>query len=311
MTSTEEAILRTVIYADIFDFPLTRRELHHYLIAEAPVSLAEVEQTLASSSFLHAETSFGRAFDVQDEYVVCRDRQHLIPQREARADIQRRLWAEALRYGEWLARLPFVRMVALTGALAVHNASAGDDDLDYVLVTTAGRVWLARAFAIVLVRLAARRGVVVCPNYVLAESALVQDKQDLFMAHEVAQMVPLYGFACYDAMRAVNGWVADYLPNASAPFYAEAERTPGRGWRWLKRAAEALLGGRVGDALENWEYHRKLRRFAPDLKIPNSAALLDDQHVKGHFHDHGHPVMQQFRQRLSEYELEAAPLAGD
>ena len=39
MTRIEEAILRTVIYADIFNFPLTRAELHHYLIADTPVSL--------------------------------------------------------------------------------------------------------------------------------------------------------------------------------------------------------------------------------------------------------------------------------
>ena len=117
----------------------------------------------------------------------------MIPLRVERDQASLLLWPPALSYGAWLARLPFVRMVALTGALAMRNASADDDDLDYVLVTAPGRVWLARAFAIVLVRLAKRRGVVVCPNYVLAESALAQDKHDLFMAHEVAQMVPIYG----------------------------------------------------------------------------------------------------------------------
>ncbi|MFN8450301.1 MAG: hypothetical protein U0521_17370 [Anaerolineae bacterium] len=41
------------------------------------------------------------------------------------------------------ARLPPVRMVALTGALVVRNASDNDDDLDYVLVTRRG-AWIAR-----------------------------------------------------------------------------------------------------------------------------------------------------------------------
>jgi hypothetical protein len=305
LNPTEAAILKTVIYADIFDFPLTRPELHHYLIAENPISYEQIEHTLATSSVLHD------ALDFEGEYVICAGRHAIIAVRLKREAASVHLWNEALHYGDWLARLPFVRMVALTGALAVRNASDSDDDLDYVLVTTPGRVWIARAFAILLVRLAAQRGVVVCPNYVLAESALLQEKQDLFMAHEVAQMVPLYGLALYRAMRDQNDWVADYLPNASAAFYAEAERTPGRGWGWLKRGAELVLGGRLGDALENWEYRRKLRRFAADLQTPHSAAQLDDQHVKGHFNDHGHPVIQQFSERLRQYNLEALPLAGD
>jgi hypothetical protein len=202
-------------------------------------------------------------------------------------------------------------MVALTGALAMRNASDEDDDLDYVLVTAPRRVWMARAFAILLVRLAKRRGVVVCPNYVLAESALTQEKHDLFMAHEVAQMVPLYGQPTYLAMRSSNRWVSDFLANADAAFYVEKEYQLRGGWRWLKRAAEFVLGGRMGDVVENWEYRRKLHRFAKEMQTPNHAAQLDDQRVKGHFNDHGHPVMETYRERLRQYNLDALPLAGD
>ncbi|MEP7291204.1 MAG: hypothetical protein ABI835_05445 [Chloroflexota bacterium] len=305
MTPIEQAILRTVIYADLFNFPLTRRELHHYLIAEQPFSLAQIEQTLRASSFLKTALAFPQ------DYIICAGRYEIIALRDKREQASMVLWSSALVYGQWLARLPFVRLVALTGALAVRNAADNDDDLDYVLVTRSGRVWLARAFAIVLVRLAKTRGMVVCPNYVLAETALEQTPRDLFMAHEIAQMVPIYGQHVYADMRDANGWVADFLPNARAPFYVEAEHSAGGGWTLLKRTAEILLGGRLGEALEAWEYRRKLRRFADEMKTPNNAALLDDEHVKGHFKDHGHPVMRQYEQRLRQYDLDALPLAGD
>lgn len=301
----EQAILRTVIYADLFDFPLTRRELHHYLIADQPFSFAQIEQTLATSVSLKTELEF------HQNYLTCAGRGALIGVRAAREQASLTLWAAALDYGQWLARLPFVRMVALTGALAVRNASDSDDDLDYVLVTADGRVWLARAFAILLVRLAKIRGVKVCPNYVLAKSALEQDNHDLFMAHEVAQMVPIYGQQTYAAMRQRNAWVTETLPNATMPYFAVQERQPERGWATLKRTLETLLGGGIGDTLEGWEYRRKLRRFAGELQTPNSAAVLDDQHVKGHFKDHGHPIMQRYEQRLKQYDLEAMCLAGD
>jgi hypothetical protein len=306
LTSIEEAILRTVIYADVFSFPLTLSEIHHFLIAAERVSLAQIEHALATSPLLKRE------LDLTGKYIACAGRSEIVQVRAERDAASQQLWQPALHYGQWLARLPFVRMVALTGALAMRNASDDDDDLDYVLVTAPGRVWLARAFAIVLVGLAQQRhGMVICPNYVLAQSALVQEKRDLFMAHEVAQMVPLYGGALYRAMRAGNGWVAEYLPNASGAFYVEDERLLGRGWGLLKRAAELLLGGRIGDALESWEYRRKLRRFAAEMQTPHSAALLDNQHVKGHFNDHGHPVLQRYYERMQAYNLEGLPLAGD
>jgi hypothetical protein len=236
----------------------------------------------------------------------------LIPVRIVRERASRELWSRALGYGKWLARLPFVRMVALTGALAMRNAADAHDDLDYVLVTAERRVWLARAFAILMVRLARLRGVTLCPNYLLAEGALEQDQHDLFIAHEVAQMVPLSGFDEYYAMRDCNRWVADFLPNADFTFYPESEYRVGGLWAGLKRAIECLLGGRLGKRLEDWEYRRKRRRFADEMERKSThAAQIDEQHVKGHFDDHGHPVMVKYHERLREFHLDAVPQAGD
>jgi hypothetical protein len=298
----ESAILRTILYADVFDFPLTAEEIHHFLIHDEPTSLGEVKRLLANSRWLdHKLESNG-------VYFAYKGRRELFSTRESHEEASQRLWPLAVAYGMWLARLPFVRMVAITGALAMRNASDEDDDLDYLLVTTDGRVWLARAFAILLVRLGRLWGVEICPNYVLAESALEQQKRDLFMAHEVAQMTPLYGHHLCTRMRRANSWVSDHLPNAATTYYAEAERPIGRGWIWFKRGLEMLLGGRLGDALERWEYRRKLRRFARELRTPYSSAQLDERQVKGHFNDHGHPVLQKYSAMLSHDGLEEAPL---
>ena len=286
----DEAILRTLLYADIFDYPLTPEEICYFLI-ETSASRAAVLDRLEHSPWLQARVAHSAG------YVTLRNRQGLGAVRAARAAASAALWPAARQWGAVLGALPVVRLVAVTGALAVDNAPA-QDDIDYLIVTTPGRVWLARALAVGVVRLARLWRVGLCPNYVLAHSALAQRRRDLFVAHDVVQMVPLAGLAVYAELRAANAWTAAYLPQAERPLRAEPDQSPRGLARAAQRALEWLLGGRLGDALEAWERRRKLDRFAPAARQAHAAAELDAEHVKGHFDDHGHPILQRFEARL-------------
>lgn len=296
-------MLRTVLYADVFNFALSPREIHHFLITD------ETQSAEAVNAVIDALCAPGGPLIARDGFVCLADRPTLIELRQTREASSAALMPAAVTYGGWLAAVPFIRMVAITGALAVRNAAGPDDDLDYLLVTAPGRVWLARAFSIVLVRLARRRGHVICPNYVLAETALAQARQDLFVAHELAQMLAVYGAPVAERMRAENLWTQQLLANAAQPLHALSNSPPGRAAQAFKRAAEWTLAGRLGDALERWEQQRKLRRFAEEMQTANHAALLDGEHVKGHFNDHGHRVLQAYAERVARYSCADAPAA--
>lgn len=297
MNALDIAILRTILYADVFNFAMTEAEIHHYLIGPQPVSRETVHEALMHSPALRAN------LHCEDGYIARAGHAHLIAQRRQRAQSSAYLWPLALRSGVWLARLPFVRMVAITGALAVHNAASEADDLDFMLVTAPGRVWIARAFAVMLVRLGHLRGVTICPNYVLAEIHLEQERKDLYIAHEITQMIPVYGHDLYWRMRAINRWTDAHLPNADRIFFALPDHPPGRAWGWLKWMGERLLGGGLGDRLEAWEHRRKLRRFERQLHQAGSAAALDANQVKGHFEDYGMRVLAAYQQRLHQHGL--------
>jgi hypothetical protein len=231
-------------------------------------------------------------------YVTLKDRSDIGAIRDERQRRSAALWPFARRWAYSVGCLPFVRMVGLTGALAVDN-SPPDDDIDLLIVTAPGRVWLARALAVGLVYLARwLDGVVLCPNYVLAQTALAQDKCDLFTAHDLAQMVPIVGHPVYAELRAANPWLVEYLPQAHHPLHQEQDLAPRGLGRLLQRVSEWLLIGKLGDALEAWESARKLRKFASLARSPASAAQLDAEHAKGHFDDHGHPILKKFHERL-------------
>jgi hypothetical protein len=293
----EQAILRTVLYADIFDYALTPEEIHLFLIDHNSASLEQIQRALVTSTFLNQHLW------QSEEFIVMTGREHLVPLRKERTLAAQHLWPRAMRYGTWLARLPFVRMVALTGALAMRNSPDTHDDLDYIVVTKPGRVWLARAFAVLLVRLVRLRGSEICPNYVVSENRLAQSRRDLFIAHEIVQMIPVYGTTVYQRLLDENRWLKAFLPNAHNSPNLDHQEATGNGWKRLKQLLEFTLGGRVGDAIENWEFRRKFQRFSPEAAQSQSAAEIDAETVKGHFVDNGNPILHQYYERLCEYGL--------
>jgi hypothetical protein len=285
-TALERAIVQAVAYADVFDYPLTADEMHRYLIGVS-----------ASRSSVRAALNTARLIpDVlsrSGRYFTLAGREHTVETRRARASSATTYWRRAVRYGHVIGNLPFVRMVAVTGALAMDNVA--DGDIDYLVITEPGHLWLCRALVVGLVRTAALRGDVLCPNYFLSEHALVLNERNLFTAHEVAQMVPLTGIATYQRLRALNRWTDTFLPNASghprrvAPVEAGAHRT--------RRILETTLRSRLASPFERWEMKRKINKLGQRGDGHAEAAFGPDW-CKGHFDDHGQMTLSRYDDRL-------------
>ena len=287
----EQAILQTVAYADVFDYPLTFEEIHRYLVA----FVAPPETTraiLGNGHLVPKRLSRCRG------YLTLPGHEAIVELRRTREQIASQLWPRAIHYGHILAQLPFVRMVALTGALAMNNVEA-DADLDYLIVTAPGRLWVCRALVIVLVRLAAQRGDIICPNYFLTERALNLQERNLFTAHEMTQMVPLSGREVYERMRQINSWTEDFLPNAiGAPRVITTRDGHHHG---LQSISEGILNTSPGEWFEQWEMNRKVRLFSQRV-IEHPEADFGRDWCKGHFDDHEHRVMAAFAERLQALE---------
>ncbi len=288
-TDVEWAILQTIAYADIFDYPITQRELHRYLIGLA-VSEAELTAVLAAGH-LH------RRYIAECEgFFSLAGREANVHIRRGRTPLADQLWPIARHYGRVIGGLPFVRMVAVTGSLAVDNVTDAGD-IDYLIVTEPGRLWLARLFVIGLVRWAARDGVTLCPNYFISENALVIKERNLFAAREIAQMVPVSGFTVYDEMRRRNAWTDDYFPNAALcpPDCTPADEPPPP--PLSKRITEVMLRTPPGGWLDSWEMNRKIRKLTREQDRLAEADFAPDW-CKGHFEGHMRRVMTAFDARL-------------
>lgn len=282
------AILCTLAYADVFDYPLTPRQIHRYLVGVV-TDYSDVLQTLESDPWATSR------LEHRDGYVTLPQRDEIVELHRRRAEVAAHMWPIAVRYARKIAAIPFVRAVALTGALAVDNVDPGDD-FDFLIVTAVGRLWLTRAMVIgLVVKPAARRGHEVCPNYLLSERTLDFKDQNLYVAHELAQMVPLAGVGIYRRIRAVNCWTSRFLPNASGlPRSIDRFAAPPSSAGSL---SEVALGTFLGGQLERFERRRKIRRFTAQQNNTGAACFSVDR-CKGHFESNEQTILEAFDERL-------------
>lgn len=289
-----DAVLRTLAYADVFDFPLTPAELHRSLIG-VPATPPAVEAAVEALAHRVVE---------RRGLVTLAGREGLIEPGRERRRLAARTWPVAVRYAQAVGSLPFVRMVAITGSLAVGDATL-DADIDLLVVTERGRVWLGRASALLLVRHAAQRGLELCPNYVLGEHRLAMEPRDLYGAHELVQMVPIVGHDVYRRLRASNAWTSLHLPNADGPpDAARAARPPAL--RRLQPLSEAVLRTPVGDAIERWEQRRKIPRLEAQAagRGASEEAGFSADWCKGHLDGHGSRIRAAYEARTQALGLE-------
>ena len=277
------AIVEALTYADLFDWPLTPTEVHRYLPISA--GLDEVEAALVSLRLAGQITSDEGLFALAG-------RRDLADRRRRRAALSARMRPQAVRYARAVASLSSVRLVALTGSLAV-GAADDEADVDLLVITDDGRVWLSRALTIAFARLAATRGVHLCPNYFIADSAVELAERDVFTAHELAQLVPIWGAAAYRDLLERNAWYREFLPNH--PGYTSPIRQPGPGL--VRRLLRPLLGLGLLDRVERWEMQRKVARLTGTMPeaVLRGEARFDATTCKGHAGEHRRHVLDRLR----------------
>ena len=286
----ELAIARSVIYASLFDYPLKLDQVHGTLI-ESDLTPSAILATYGRSPMLQAMVEHRDGFFFpagRDEIVAARRR------REARSRAFLSRHRLLLRL---VCALPYTRLVALSGSLA-HLNLEGDGDLDLFIVTRGPHVWTVTVVILVLAKLLRRRRVV-CANFVLADSHLALEQQDLFTANQVVHLKPLIGDDLFREFLAANPFVARFYPNFEAG--------PSRGLRpdgavhRVKAALETLLEvpSRVVEAACRRAYLWHLRRRASSWRSPEQVRLQPD-YLKLHTQSHRQEVLDRFDRALSD-----------
>jgi len=195
----------SVVYHDIFDFPLTLPEIIKW----------------------ESGVDFGKevAIGTKNGFFFVDGREGIVLKRLMRKRISARKHEIAERAAGILKIIPWVKFVGITGALAMENADDASD-VDLMIITRKGTLWQSRLLTLLLlmaVGFPTRRfgqkdqKDKLCLNMWLDENDLVWPKRDRnpYTAHEIAQIVPLVDkMKTYERFISANSWIKRFWPNA-------------------------------------------------------------------------------------------------
>lgn len=201
--------LLTLLYHDIFEYPLTLMELIKW---EPGKKAMRLKYKIPGYEF-------------KDGYFYLKGRKGLVFKRtiRRRSSINKlKIVRKAVRV---LNAIPQIKMVAVTGATAMFNAR-GESDIDLLIVTQKGRLWTTRLACLLALKLF---GIPVrrfgensekdklCLNMWLDDSSLTWPENDrnIYTAHEIAQIIPILNKdKTYEIFLNKNKWLKDYWPNS-------------------------------------------------------------------------------------------------
>lgn len=210
-------ILRTLSYADIFDYPLTPEEIVKFLVGESEVEMEVVLNALAKV------ITDPKQVCTDGEFYFLRGRKEIVELRKKRMRWSEKKWGIAQKTVNGLRIIPLIKMIGITGALAMNNCWE-EDDIDLLVITSANCLWLTRLVIFLLIPLLGIRRRKpqetevkdkICFNLFLEENHLQIKTENLFLAHEICQVKPLLNRGkTYEKFLGENQWVSNFLPNA-------------------------------------------------------------------------------------------------
>ncbi len=211
-----KATLATLIYTDLFSYPLKKEEIWRSLINKKKTQ----KQVIVDLQKLKSQGKIRE----KEGYFFLKNRKGLINKRKKGEQEAAKKIKKIKEILPILKKLPFLKAIVLTGGVACANVKK-DDDIDLLIITEANRLWLTRPLSIFLLEiLGIRRRPKqkniknkICLNILLDEKALTipKKKRNLYSAFEISQMKFLWQKDnTKKKFYKANLWLKDYLPNS-------------------------------------------------------------------------------------------------
>jgi len=214
MANNRKAIIQTLLYSSLFNFPLLKEEIYYYLHNHKSVSRIELEESISLLKNILVK---------QDDFYTLRGGEGFFKIRKSRASTSAFKQKQGLRVANILGYIPTILFIGISGSVAVGNAK-DSDDIDLFVITSDRSLYTTRLIIIIilqLLRIRRRKNEAkpqdkICLNMLVDEKGMdLKESQNIYVARELAQLHPLFERdGDYQKFLNKNYWIHTYLVNA-------------------------------------------------------------------------------------------------
>lgn len=308
-SAIEKNILATLAWFDINERPLTTFECWYYLFIKegeliSSVTLPDVAESLINlqnQNLIKSQNGFWQL--ISADWLEGR-------QQKERWALPK--WKRAQQGACLIAKVPFVRMVALVNSVAWASPRQKNSDVDLFIVASANHLWLVRLLVTLLVQLRGwrRHGVKtnarLCLSFYTASNNLAFENLalpfDPYLYYWAVSLVPLYDEGIYKQWQEKNIWVKKYLPNAWEGIENKIITTS-KVCSFFKIVMEKIfdfLGGKWLDVVAKKIQWGRLSRYVGEkLQSGSTDVVVSDTMIKMHMNDRRGELAGQFIKKLN------------
>lgn len=254
MVTDKQAVLKTLKYSDLFDFPQTKEEIKKFLIKK--IDGTKLKKILPSS-----EVFFNSG------YYCLKGREKIINIRKKREEESLLKIKKARKVSFFLSKIPSIMLLGISGSVATKNAKK-EDDIDLFIITYKNTLWISRFLMILILKVLGiyrskgKKEVKdkFCLNMYLTEESMVfkKNKRNLYTAREICQLLPIFQREnSYNNFISKNNWIKEYLPNA--PIFLKKEN------KKLENCRKSLLGQKVLSLFEIPARNLQIKKIKKNL----------------------------------------------
>ena len=298
VSAIQNSILRTVLYFDVFNYPLTKKEIFENIDFKTTVFDCDKElDELVNNGLIGMKDDFyfNRSLDPK-----------FITKRVLANNLSKYILPKAFECSRRISKFPFVRGICISGGLS-KNYYDKNSDIDYFVITKANRLWLCRTlFTLFYKTLSKKNKEFYCLNYFISEADLVIPDRNQFVATELVYLLPTINHDLYLSVLEANSWYLKSFPNKTLYSKDSCATLPNSR---VKSGIEFLFTGAFGDWCDT--YFLKItvkhwrRKFVEMSTEDFELQIRSKKHVcKHHTKGYQNKVLQNFHHKMVEFEKE-------
>ena len=298
------AIVETIAFFDLFDFPLTKNEIVKYLQKKA--TYLDVSRNLDV-------LCLGGIVGNNGSLYFLSGKEKSIEERKKRYNYSDRKFKIALRIGKYFRYIPWIQLICVANIIGRDNLRDGGD-IDLFIVSDKGRLWLTRFFCVLIAKTLNVRPQKedtrdkICLSFFVSEDSMNLEevrgsKDDLYFSYWFLNLASIYsqGNTFFKLMEE-NKKIIEQFPNYFVQKISEKREIKSFNNNFYNKNWELLFGG-LEQQIKKFQLKiipKNLLNLIPEKK----GVIISDKIIKLHLNDRRDEFLKKYNENISKISID-------